>query len=289
MRFGKFKIWRRVLLLIFIVIISGLHACMTFRESDKGLQKDFDKLNIALKIYHEHYDGKEIRFIGAGEIEHSKPTIVFIHGAPGSSADYTVYFKDKALREKSNLIAVDRLGYGYSDFGKAEVSLDKQAAMILFILKKYNLKNTILVGHSYGGPIAAKLAAISTVGHVLLLAPAISPEDEKIFGISHIGDWTLTRWMVPKALRVATDEKMTHQAELEKMLPDWSKIRSRITYIHGDKDFIVPYANLSFIQDQIPEAQLNTITIPEGNHFIPWKNYGLVKKELLNILESLEE
>ena len=57
------------------------------------------------------------------------------------------------------MINFDRLGYGYSEYGKAEPDINHQAASLCPIVKKYSSKNIpgMVIGWSYGGPIAAKM------------------------------------------------------------------------------------------------------------------------------------
>ena len=84
----------------------------------------------------------------------------------------------------------------------------------------------ILVGHSYGGPIAAYTSLkMPKVKSVLMLAPAIDSASEKVFKIAHVAKWKLTKWMVPAAFRVAGDEKFAHIEELQKLKNIWKEIK----------------------------------------------------------------
>lgn len=279
---------RRYLLLYILLMIINT-ACVSFRESDRKVLREFNKYAIKPEIYRENYQGKTIRYISAKRIDNSIPTLLFIHGAPGSAGNYFKFLKDVDLRKKANLIAVDRLGYGYSDFGNAETSIEKQAESIYAIVQKHKLNLLILIGWSYGVPIAAKMAyKYPEVKHSILVAGAISPEDEKFFGIAKIARWKLTKWMVPKALRIADVEKMTHVEELTNMLPDWNNIKTPITYYHGTKDKLVPFKNMAFITSKVNDSLLKTVTLIEANHFILFKNYNMVKKELLEVLNSID-
>ena len=147
----------------------------------------------------------------------------------------------------------------------------------------------MVLGHSYGGPIAAYSSLLSPkVKNVVMLAPAIDPENEKIFWVAYIAKWKLTKWMVPGAMGVAGDEKFTHEAELEKIKDLWQEVKVPILHIHGTKDMIVPFENLEFSKRNFNAQYLDTIVIQKGNHFIPWKNYELVKGELLRMIKELD-
>ncbi len=278
------KLLRFLPIYILLMIIST--ACVSFRESDQKVFRKFKETTVSPKIHRTQFEGKKLRYISDKGIDAQLPTIIFIHGAPGSAGNYFRYLKDPKLGEKANLITVDRLGYGYSDHGNAETSIEKQAESIFVIAKKHELKNLILVGWSYGVPIAAKMAyKYPEVKHSVLVAGAISPKDEKFFWITKMAIWKLTKWLVPKPLKIANDEKLSHIEELTKMLNDWSQIQSPITYYHGTKDNIVPYENMNFIKSNVPEKILKAVVLEDMNHFILSKKYEMIQKELLEILE----
>ena len=272
----------------YLVIMIINTACVSFRDSDKKVFRKFKDTSVVPIIDYVNYKGKKVRYISDKKIDSKKSTLVFIHGAPGSAGNYFGYLKDKELGEKANLITVDRLGYGYSDYGNSETSIDIQAESIFTIVKKHQLQKLILIGWSYGVPIAAKMAyKFPEVKHSLLVAGAVSPEDEKFFGIAKMARWKLTKWMVPKALKIADDEKMEHVAELTIMLDEWKQIKSPITYYHGTEDNIVPYKNMDFIKTKVNDNLLKAVTLKDMNHFILSKKYELIKKELLDILDKI--
>jgi pimeloyl-ACP methyl ester carboxylesterase len=287
MKFKKINIVVFSVLILLLLIINN--SCASFRESDKKVYKTFKKENKSVQIYYENYNDKTIRYIAKNPINDSLPTLLFIHGAPGASDNYFDYLKDDSLSIKANLIAVDRLGYGYSDYGNAETSIEEQAESIYSIIQKHNLKQVIVVGWSFGVPIAAKMAyKYNEVKYLVLIAGAISPEDEKYFGMAKLVEWKLTKWMFSGALKVADDEKMAHVDELTKMVNDWESIKVPITYYHGSKDKIVPYKNMDFIISRVNDSLLKAITVKDADHFILFKHYEMVKKELLDILENLK-
>jgi len=283
MKFLKKK--RYKLLLVFTVLLVVVNSCVTLRVDDKKVIKQFQKKGTIPKIYHDTFERKSIRWIADKPFNKKLPTVIFVHGAPGSSDNYYKHLQDKDLQKKANLVSVDRLGYGFSNYGIAEVSIAKQAQMIAYIAQKYQGTKIVLVGWSYGGPIIAKMAMDNpNYAHLIMIAPAISPKDEKYFWFGNFAKWKATRWLSPKVFQVAEDEKLAHAKELEKMENDWYKIKTPITYFHGNDDGLVPYKNIEFIQYKIDSALLKTITIENGSHFIIFKNYALIKKELLAVL-----
>jgi len=283
-----FKKKRLIIPLSLFALLIFANSCISLRMTDKKVLESFKEHNQTPKIFHINYQGKPMRYIASKAIDKKLPTLLFIHGAPGSSADFYRYLRDPDLNKKANLISIDRLGYGYSDYGIAETSITEQAKSVFFILTENQLKNAVVIGWSYGGPIAAKMAYLypKIINHTVLIAPAISPKDEKYFALGKLAKWKITRWMIPKAFRVAEDEKLSHAKELELMLLDWSKMTTPISYYQGDKDKIVPYANAKFIKEHMPANKLKLVTIKNGSHFIAFKNYALIKAELLRILNE---
>jgi pimeloyl-ACP methyl ester carboxylesterase len=220
----------------------------------------------------------------------SLPTILFIHGAPSSMSVNKASLLDSELVRKCRMIAVDRPGYGYSGLGKSEVSIEKQAQMIAPLLDSLQKRKhpIILAGFSFGGPIAAKLAMDypNLVDGLLLGAPAIAPGQEKVYKISYITKWQLTRWMFPRMLRVASDEKFAHEAELKKLLPDWHKIHVPVIYMQGANDELVYLSNAEFAKKQLVNAKsLEVIIIPNQPHFLSIPQSALIKQKLLELIE----
>ena len=105
------------------------------------------------------------------------PPIVFIHGASGNLRDQMHAFRAK-LAGRATLLFLDRPGHGYSERGSPENAWpDGQAHAIARLMEKRGIDRAIIVGHSFGGAIAASFALEhpdKTLG-LLFLAPATHP------------------------------------------------------------------------------------------------------------------
>ena len=253
---------------LFLAFSMLLTSCFQFRTSPKGVISEFENSAIAPIIRDVDFDGKNFRYIEVSDSKYQKPTIIFIHGAPGSSDNYFQFMRNPVMAGKFDMISVDRLGYGYSDFGHSETSLVVQAESIASILKEYKNTPTFLVGHSYGGPVAVKAAVLypTQVQGIMLLAPAIDPENEKKAGIAWMGKTAPFRWITPNSLKVAKDEKYSHVEELKKMLSDYKKLCIPVIYIHGDEDSLVPFENLAFAEKAIDSNCLKLIALAGEDH-----------------------
>lgn len=105
------------------------------------------------------------------------PPIVFIHGASASLYDPMFSFLEK-LRGRARLLFVDRPGHGNSDIGgKDNILPDGQADAIAQLMKKRGVPKAIIVGHSFGGAIAAAFAVRhpDMVTGLVFLSPAVYP------------------------------------------------------------------------------------------------------------------
>lgn len=278
-------------LFLFFLVTTVFTYCFRFRTPDRRTMKQFEKKKAQVNI--KRFDLKTVDYpvrVVSGTYDSEKEiAIFFVHGAPGASDNYYKYLQDSVLLSKANLYSIDRPGYGFSNFGKAETSIKKQTEVVAEVIDSLPEQKVVVLGHSYGGPIATYSSLLSPkVKSVIMLAPAIDPENEKIFWIAYFSKWKLTKWMVPGAMGVAGDEKFTHEAELEKIKDIWNEVKVPVLHIHGDKDIIVPFENLDFSVQNFNAQYLDTIVLQKGNHFIPWKNYELVRGELLKMVDQLD-
>ena len=282
----------RFLSLAFLLATSLvlMHSCMTFRMSDAKVERKFQEAGLQAHIQRFEVEGYNhtVRVVSAPVDAVKQTAVFFVHGAPGSSQDFYRFLQDSALLARANLYSVDRPGYGYSNFGKAEVSVQRQAQIVAAIINQLPEKEVMVVGHSFGGPIAP-LAGLYTDKLVaaIMLAPAIDPEHEKILKIAYLGKWKATRWLVPKAMRVAADEKFGHAAALRAVQPFWSQLQMPVWHYHGTKDVLVPYENLAFAAGVFDSTRFTPITLEGENHFLPWSQYDLIREQLLKMLQAL--
>ena len=215
------------------------------------------------------------------------PVVLFVHGAPSSLSFFNAFFKDTTLLNRAQLVAVDRPGYGYSDFGRVETSIIRQAEFLQPLIDRYReAPYLMLVGSSYGGSVSARLAMNNPdrVNHVVFVSSALGPGLERTYGISYFADSPFIRWGVPPLLRLANDEKLAHRKALEAILPDWPKIRASITMLHGQRDELVYPTNVSFAQNHLINAQVKQFLLPENRHDIVFNKREYMTQIILDIL-----
>ena len=274
-------------LLIRFEIISQPMLNMSFRATDKKILAKFKSQSLAPQIQFHHFEGETIRYLKL-EKNAKNPWVVFIHGAPGSLSDYLAYFQEDTLYRRANLISVDRLGYGYSEYGHAETSIQRQAAAIESVIHAACTNDDIvLVGHSYGGPVAVRLAMDypRAFKKLILLAPALDPDHEKEVKIAYAAVNRAVSWIIPPAFKVAAYEKTTHVKEIKKMLPLYQNIQIPVCMIHGTKDSLVPFENMAFARKHFNAELFEGITLEGVDHFLPWSHHDLVLKTILKSLD----
>jgi len=277
--------WTLSILLLLLVVFVALNAMMSFRSSDAATQKSFAEKGVPVQIHRIPFRGGALRYVETGLQTDSASLIVFVHGAPGSGDNYYKYLSDSLLGRKYRLITIDRPGYGYSNYGHSEPRFQVQAEAVKAVLDRYRPAKTLLVGHSFGGPVIAQTALDypDQVQALLMLAPVNDPDSEPVPWYAGFARWPLTRRMLSKAWQVSGDEKFAHVEELRRLQPRWKDLRIPVTHLHGASDFLAPpLENLDFSRRNISDKWLTTKELPQSNHFIPFTDFERVREELLN-------
>ncbi len=286
----KRRWWVWVALFTVVALMMVFSNCVHFTTQRARADAFFKRQSLEPRYHTYQHDGREMFFAEVGE--RNRTPVVFVHGSPGSWGAFLSFMGRRELLQRAHLISVDRPGFGESGRGKPEKSLRAQAAAIQPILKQFaTQKPAILVGHSFGGPVIARLAADfpELVGGLILVAPSIDPELEKTKWYQIPADWKLFSWMVPTDLVTTNREILPLKAELEELLPLWSEIRAPVTVIQGEKDGLVPPANADFAERVLTNASLKVIRDPELDHFIPWKRPDMIVDAILDHLAHLSQ
>ena len=262
---------------------------MQFRMNQSEIDRFFvdkEKKGVLQKYY---VGNRVINYLKVGES--SQPLVIFIHGSPGSLSAVIDFMGDTALLSKAELITVDRPGFGHSNFGYAEPSLQKQADLLRPILEEHKgQRPIILVGHSLGGPLIARMAMDfpELVDGLVMVAPSIDPELEPNEWFRAPLATPFLKWILPRSIRASNDEIYQLKPELEEMLPLWPRVKATTIVIQGKKDRLVPKANADFAEKMITQAPVKLILIDDMDHFVPWSNPELIRSAVLELLEQLK-
>ncbi len=288
---------RSALLVILGIVIGTLITAwfVDMRQTDQELMDEFRAERIHPIVHRYRVTDpagglpRTIRFIETPSPPGNTalPVVLFVHGAPSSLSFFNAFFKDTALLNRAQLVAVDRPGYGSSDFGRVETSIINQAKLLQPLIDRYrNAPYLMVVGSSYGGSVSARLAMNNPdrVNHVVFVSSALGPGLERTFPVSYLADSPLIRWMVSPILLLANDEKLAHREALEAILPGWKNIRANITMLHGQRDELVYPTNVGFARKHLVNAKVKQFLLPENRHDIVFNKRQYMTDILLDIL-----
>ena len=260
---------------------------MQFRYPDKKILEMYGERKLTPKIGYLNILNHKVRYFTLGN--DTLPTILMIHGAPGSVSVFDKIIMDSTLLKQARIVTFDRPGYGFSEFGKPMVSLDSQCMVISKIIDTLiPQKDFEIMAVSFGGPIACKLAKLykNRVKGLVLGAPAIAPGLETTFDISYPMIWFPTKWIFPRMLRVASKEKFAHRKELEKIEKDYALLNIPIIYIQGMKDRVVSPTTADFVKNnflQVPYLEINMI--PNQKHFLSFPQKDRLVDAMVRMLK----
>ena len=271
-----------VVLLLAAILMSG--ACSAPYDKD-AMQKLFEgRTPPIFKTY--EIQNRSIYF---AEIENRrKPLIIFIHGTPGSWEAFGAYLADPQLSKRAHMISVDRPGFGRSGYKDLVPSLKKQAELLRPLLDRDSSGcGAIMVGHSLGAPLAARIAMDypGRVSALLLIAPSLDPELESPRWYNYLATYYVFQWAVPTPMLLANKEVMHLQGDLQDMLPLWKSVHVPVVVIQGQQDELVMPANADFAEKMV-QSPLKTVRVPDAGHFVLWENPDIIKRELLALLAS---
>lgn len=223
------------------------------------------------------------------------PRVIYIHGTPGSADGWADFLVDPVPGFEA--VAVDRLGFGQSGGRDGGVdSFEQQARAIAPLLVERDATDQvvgsgsesvhakrwpILVGHSLGGPIAARLAAMhpDRVSGLIIVAGSLDPALEDPGLAQWLATSAVVRFLLPQVLDNSMGELDAAKRETELLAPELSNITCPVIVIHGTADELVPYENVAYIQKMLVNAKSVRVVRLEGQgHFVPWERAGEIRR-----------
>jgi pimeloyl-ACP methyl ester carboxylesterase len=240
--------------------------------------------DVKFRTVFRSFDDTQVHCVDAGN--ESKPLMLLVHGSPGGWHHFSDYLMDPELVELAHMRAPDRLGYGATQPNEAEPSLARQAAAMAACIDG---PPAVVVGHSYGGPVAVRLAADfpEKVSTLILIAPALDPDLEAIPLYVRIGKipW-LARWLLPAGVQASAAELQGFKGELHILQDVMSQVDCPVVLIHGERDRLVPYDNVRFARQYLEDIPVRTHRLVHADHYLPWTHFPLVQQVLLRMLKS---
>jgi pimeloyl-ACP methyl ester carboxylesterase len=208
--------------------------------------------------------------------------IVFLHGWGSRASHMRCIFENLP-----NFIALDLPGFGSSDLPDVAWGVSQYASFFENFLSKLEIKDPILVGHSFGGSIIIKYLAGGGVAKKALLisSSGIRKRGLKIFLykiiaksfklIFLIPGFNIFRNKIRKKFYSAIDSvdyieagKMTESYKKiihKDLTNDLSKIKTPTVLIWGEKDTDAPLWQAKLMQEKIVGSKL--FVISDAGHF----------------------
>jgi len=204
--------------------------------------------------------------------------IIFLHGWQQNNRSFSTLVP--FLYKNYRLFLLDLPGFGKSESPPTNFSSFGYAKAVIEWIKKRKLRKVILVGHSFGGKIAAIIAAQESnlTSRLILIASAGIPHPKKYYRFKKIIPSQLIK-IIPFRLRSIFASRDYKQAGKllpifknivkEDLRPIFSKINIPTLIIWGENDKELSVKDGKEIHRLIKKSRL---IITAGDHFPFWKN-----------------
>lgn len=197
--------------------------------------------------------------------ENSKGVIFYLHGNAGSLMDWG------GVAEIFTLLDYDVFIPDYRGYGKSDGAIKNEAQMhgdmsklYQHLVQVYPEKEIVILGHSIGSGMAAKLAAANNPKLLILQAP--------FYSIPHLAGNTFPLNLFPGFL-------IKYKFETGKYVQETNV---PVVVLHGDKDEIINYGSSLKLQENFkPGDTLITLEGYGHNNFIGTQKYNSEIKKIL--------
>jgi pimeloyl-ACP methyl ester carboxylesterase len=189
--------------------------------------------------------------------------VVIITGTPSWSEYWAPTIA--ALPDSREMIVADRPGFRDSEPEGAVRDLAKQADALAAMLEVHPGERVLLVGQSFGAPLATLMAQRypDRVHALVLVSPFFG--DRGPTASRMIGAGRLFHGMLPRDMRNSITEVVAQTDQLPAVWAALRGLNQPIVFIHGDDDTFVP---LEASQRIAAEYGHTLITVPGGDHFL---------------------
>lgn len=111
-------------------------------------------------IHVPHLGGIDAAYQQHGN-DSSKPTLVLVNSFTTSSELYQEQYKNKALTDAMNLLAIELLGHGQTRTKSENFTYWDTAIMNLQVMEALGIKRAFVLGTSQGGWITVRMALLA--------------------------------------------------------------------------------------------------------------------------------
>jgi pimeloyl-ACP methyl ester carboxylesterase len=264
----------------------------------------------------EHFFESRGLYYRVNEFTADRPTLVFIHGLSGSSSAWEMY--EKYFEKNYNVLTYDLRGHGksYKSRAYAAYAMDNHVQDLAKLLQYLDIKNYVLICHSYAVLIGLEFLATrpNGVAGVVFLSPGYVvgkriPERilKPLFILSRIielfpfsekpgthvnyakfpntGDWNLPR-MIADVGNTSFHVYMygTLQSYTVNKEAFLETLSMPVLLLQGKKDTIFPVTNSIFMHKKIKDSEL--VLIDHADHIVVLNNFKEVSFAIENFIDK---
>lgn len=192
--------------------------------------------------------------------------VVVITGTPSWSEFWAPVLA--ALPEDYTMVVADRPGFALSEPAGAVGSITDQAEALSALLDVAPGQKVILVGQSYGAPIATLMAARypDRVQALVLMSPFYGERGATARRLTGLGG--MVRPMLPRDLKNAMAEVRGQAPQLPAARAALARLTQPVLVLHGDADTFVPVASARALAQGRGAAPTTLVVVPGGDHFL---------------------
>lgn len=193
--------------------------------------------------------------------------VVVITGTP-SWAEYWAPTL-AALPDDYSMVAVDRPGFAASQPLQAVGSISDQADALAALLTAEPGQKILLVGQSYGAPIAALMAARAPdkVAALVLVSPFFGERGRQARRLTGLGG--MVRPMLGRDLKNSLTEVRGQPPQLPAARAALAGLKIPVVIVQGSADDFVPPKVARDLADQgHPLGPTRYVEVPGGDHFL---------------------
>ncbi|MEQ8316307.1 MAG: alpha/beta fold hydrolase [Phycisphaerales bacterium] len=255
-------------------MLAGLGGCSPFGDVDMST-KDLDRrITRAVR-------GNAVSYVRSGS--EAEPRLIYVHGTPGDAGAFAEFVRNPIDGVES--ISVDRPGFGKTG-GPALTSFADQAAALEPLLVEREGTWPVLVGHSLGGPIIARMAADhpDRVAAIVIIAGSLDPDLEDPRWFNYVG--VALGPVLPRMLRVSNAEIFAAREQTERLDAVLVRVRCPVVIVHGTRDGLVPYANVEYMQEAFTGSPLvETVRVEGAGHFVLWGRQEIIRDAISSAIQ----
>mgnify|MGYP002777071464 CR=1 FL=1 len=248
--------------------------------------------------------------LGTGE------TILLLHGFMGNATCWLPLLEH--LQTQLRCVAIDLLGFGDSAKPALKYNIAQEVAFVRRFVEARQLDNFYIMGHSFGGWVAAAyaLAFPKSVQGLILAAPAGIRDDSFCGRYDHLRpilwdtpaiDWLLTlatpfvtltgqaetlqkiRWMrrelmAQPAARSFLMDRLRPEDAIDTVETQIYQLRVPTLVITGDQDETIPLWHSQTYAQVIPTAKL--VILPNADHSLPQNHAPQLAEHIRQFLQE---